>query len=325
MDEYPKININQSSREELTEVPGIGPALAERIISHRPYHSLEDLQKVPGIGANTLIDMSRFLTVDEEEDTNLDMQISSPEEVTLEEEPEIVDTEIYAPDEEIPQDAQEEAEQDEDFDVQEENAYDQLNAEPLDLTETEEQPSAEAVAYLEPPQEPQAEAEKATVSKSSEPIITPPPPREKTAAPQKETAEWVTRSQLIWSVVGTALFTILFTILLTLGVLALLNGGLQFASRQDGYRLSSQITTLNQQSDLLNNEVEGLRTRTRYARNRRGARNHVGKEPRKLANECKRGAGNPENDRRIRQRNTAANYHFAGVCPKGRSISQRLI
>ncbi|WKR21510.1 hypothetical protein AIF0345_1423 [Actinomyces israelii] len=48
------INVNTASADELEKLPGIGPALAERIVSHRqahgPFASLDDLTDVPGIG-----------------------------------------------------------------------------------------------------------------------------------------------------------------------------------------------------------------------------------------------------------------------------------
>ena len=48
------IDINTAPLEELEEIIGIGPALAQRIIEVRPFNSLDDLIKVKGIGEITL-------------------------------------------------------------------------------------------------------------------------------------------------------------------------------------------------------------------------------------------------------------------------------
>jgi len=49
-----KININKASVEELTNLKGVGPALAGRIAEYRLkkglFISIEDLKNVPGIG-----------------------------------------------------------------------------------------------------------------------------------------------------------------------------------------------------------------------------------------------------------------------------------
>jgi competence protein ComEA len=49
-----RIDINKAIAGELTELPGIGPKLAEAIVSHReengPFEKIEDLQSVRGIG-----------------------------------------------------------------------------------------------------------------------------------------------------------------------------------------------------------------------------------------------------------------------------------
>ena len=49
-----KININTADKNELDQLPGIGPAIAEKLIEHRtskgPFRDLGELQDVSGIG-----------------------------------------------------------------------------------------------------------------------------------------------------------------------------------------------------------------------------------------------------------------------------------
>ncbi len=45
-----KLSVNSATAEELQSIPGIGPALAQQIIEHRPFPSAEDIRRVPGIG-----------------------------------------------------------------------------------------------------------------------------------------------------------------------------------------------------------------------------------------------------------------------------------
>jgi competence protein ComEA len=48
-----RIDINSASADELAKLPGVGPAKARAIIEYRseaPFHKLDDLRKVKGIG-----------------------------------------------------------------------------------------------------------------------------------------------------------------------------------------------------------------------------------------------------------------------------------
>lgn len=52
------VNINTANSTQLTQLPGVGPAIAQKIIDYRtangPFSSVDDLTKVPGIGAAKL-------------------------------------------------------------------------------------------------------------------------------------------------------------------------------------------------------------------------------------------------------------------------------
>lgn len=49
-----RLNLNTATQEQLEALPKVGPALAQRIIEHRPYRSLADLDAVKGVGESTL-------------------------------------------------------------------------------------------------------------------------------------------------------------------------------------------------------------------------------------------------------------------------------
>ncbi len=56
-----KIHLNQATASELDSLPGVGPVIAERIVTYREEHglfeSIEDLLDVPGIGEAKLADL----------------------------------------------------------------------------------------------------------------------------------------------------------------------------------------------------------------------------------------------------------------------------
>jgi competence protein ComEA len=63
------VNINTASVEELDELPGIGPTIAQRIVEYReangPFASIEDIVNVSGIGQATYNEIKDLITVGE--------------------------------------------------------------------------------------------------------------------------------------------------------------------------------------------------------------------------------------------------------------------
>jgi competence protein ComEA len=64
-----KVNVNTASVEQLSEVPGLGPKLAARIVEQRqkagPFKSVEDVMAVKGIGEKSFAKLQAWLTVGE--------------------------------------------------------------------------------------------------------------------------------------------------------------------------------------------------------------------------------------------------------------------
>lgn len=56
------ININTASADALTSLPGIGPSKAANIVAGRPYASVDDLERVSGIGAKTVDQLRDLVT-----------------------------------------------------------------------------------------------------------------------------------------------------------------------------------------------------------------------------------------------------------------------
>ena len=64
----PRVNINTATRAELEQLPGIGPALAARIIEHRerygPFRRAEHLIIVPGISERRFAELRPYISAE---------------------------------------------------------------------------------------------------------------------------------------------------------------------------------------------------------------------------------------------------------------------
>ena len=64
LDPNAQIKINSAPRDVIMQLPGIGEAIANRIIEGRPYKTIDDMMEVEGIGTKKLERIRAFLVVD---------------------------------------------------------------------------------------------------------------------------------------------------------------------------------------------------------------------------------------------------------------------
>lgn len=67
-DDAPRVSLNHASRDELEKLPGIGPALAARIVEWRerygPFRRAEHLMMVRGISERLFRQLRPYITAD---------------------------------------------------------------------------------------------------------------------------------------------------------------------------------------------------------------------------------------------------------------------
>lgn len=57
------LDLNTAARDELMSIPGVGEVIAIRIIEGRPYATIEELDKVEGVGPKMLAKLRIYLRI----------------------------------------------------------------------------------------------------------------------------------------------------------------------------------------------------------------------------------------------------------------------
>ncbi len=67
LDPARRIDLNHAGASELELLPGVGPALARAIVddreAHGPFRTIDDLQRVKGIGPRTVVRVRPFVVI----------------------------------------------------------------------------------------------------------------------------------------------------------------------------------------------------------------------------------------------------------------------
>jgi competence ComEA-like helix-hairpin-helix protein len=266
MDEHKAlVNLNTAEREELMTLPGVGPAIADRILASRPFASIEDLQRVSGIGSNLVEGIQTMITVNDD-----DSAAGEPDEAAA---PEAATTAPQeGPADISPPEAVRQAEPELSAEAQPPGAGEETGVKE-ELPEEAPPPGTFEQATAQPDTSIAEEAtEPASEGEGAAKVYT--VPKEQTAGPQAEFAAppvqptasatqpaAVTRSQVWWMTIGTGILSLFLALILSLGVLAVINGGLRFVSPADLNALGRKVDGVTTQTQLLQQDLDGLRTR----------------------------------------------------------------
>jgi len=235
------VNVNTATPEELITVPGIGPALADRILELRPFQSLEDLARVRGISANTVDDLRAYLTLNSMVDEPA-MQLSEDD---VAQSVDVLDGQVMELSE------LEEATAQPDFAEKAEF----IEPEPV-LVELSEPTKASAEMAMEKPQEKPQEktAEKPQEKQDAK-------PKEKVVEVEKVQSSGVSRNELMLYSAGFAVISIFLAVIISLGILAAVNASLNYPTEAQFITLQRSFDDLSSQATVLQQDVASLRTR----------------------------------------------------------------
>ncbi len=238
------VNLNTAEPAELTTLPGVGPAMAERIINARPFETLEDVLTVRGFGPALLERLTPLVTLGKTRDVE-----------SVEDEPAIVESDSL-PDDGFKPEFEEAQASEQDAALPEESSAEsdpEEAAEPqLDAEITEDDEPA-------PPLEAAPEPEVAAIPKEKAIIPVKREKSEKKIAPIGPKP--VTRMQVFLIAAASSFAAFILAVLLSIGILGGINNGLRYAAPSQVQKLDSQVNGIHDQIGILADDLDALRTR----------------------------------------------------------------
>ena len=262
-----RVDPNTADVETLGQLPGVGGAMAGRIVQERPFASVEDMTRVRGISPAVLERMRAFLAPSFAEAPS-----GMPEsEVQAMEEADEVDTSPISETEVVEAKALEQSSTDK---VSAAPGGEGAGGEESGATGESLPAAPEAPSLLQSESETDAAAEPPAIAWEAEghgeaPEPSPLPRDEVAPSPESAPAPspapqrpGLTRAYVGWMVGVGGLLTLILALALSLGVLAALNGGqLQFVRPAEFGELQVQVEGLETRAGVLDQDVASLRTR----------------------------------------------------------------
>ena len=243
-----KVDVNTGSLESLVAISGIGQGLAERIIAARPYGTVGDLARVQGISARMAERWEPLL------------EAAADDEVLSVLEAEVLNASGEV-EEVLPEEMLEEA-----IEIEDETAVESVEAVELedDAVQADEENELPPVIEMSEddliPESLPEEMDESEPVKAEEESRPEKKKKVKEAKPASGGKPLLRGDAFVLGgVIGV--LSVFLAVVLTLGILALVNGGLDYVSPGQLNRMQRQVETIESGIGVLTQDVDGLTTR----------------------------------------------------------------
>lgn len=245
MSEKILIDPNTADENTLTQIPGVGAELAKRIIEARPYDSLEDLNRVNGIGPTFLEKLAHYIALSPAEvETVGGDEVSAVEEAISAEPEHTSEAEMLLADTHAPSDL-EDSHPESESQPEAEPMISEMEPLDADVSSIEESPASDSgVADQSAPP-----AGVVTVSDDRPPTAAAPP-------------AYATRGQAFLMSFGCSTLALILALVIGIGLLAgLNNGNLIFATPFQVSNLALEVERIDKDVQGIEQDLAGLQSR----------------------------------------------------------------